>query len=108
MPVVGKLASGCGSGAWETAPTDDKKEGKLLASVPASGGDEGDKRDVSPLASDGSSSRHSFWSGAVQSKSKGSKGAEKGKWKGKGKGKPGKLASGSSPGSLAQPRPARA
>ena len=31
----------------------------------------------------------------MQSKSKGSKGAEKGKWKGKGKGKPGKLASGS-------------
>ena len=74
-------------------------------STPASGGDEDDKRDASPPraplgpalpakampASGGSSSRHSFWSGAVQSKSSGSKGPEKGIWKGKGKGKPGKL-----------------
>ena len=78
---------------------------KQSASPLASGSDEGDKRDASPLAkvvpaSGGSSNRHSFWSGAVQSKSKGSKGAEKGmswlrKGKGKGKREPGKLASGS-------------
>ena len=64
---------------------DDKKEG-----------DEGDKRVASPRAKLVPASRHSFWSRAVPSKSKGSKAAEKGKWKGKGKGKPGKLASGGS------------
>ena len=76
------------------------------ASPPASGGDEDDKRDASPPAkampafggkrdppakakpASGGSSSRSFWSGAVpvQSKSSGSKGAEKGKGKGKWKG----------------------
>ena len=91
------------SGSYDKTPPP-ASPAKQSASPPASGGDEDDeddKRDASPLAkvvpaSGGSSSRHSFWSGAVQSKSAGSKAAEKGKWKGKGKGKPGKLASGGS------------
>ena len=99
---VKQSASPLASGSDE----DVKKE--VMQSASPSGSDEddkkeryeGDKRDASPRAklvpaSGGSSSRHSFWSGAVQSKSKGSQGAEKGEWKSMGKGKPGKLAPGS-------------
>ena len=74
-------APGGGDGTEDMSPTRDASASgdaspvEQSASPLASGSDEDDKKDASPLAkvvpaSGGSSNRHSFWSGAVQSKSK--------------------------------------